>query len=177
MNDGIPSRRTNRLLLQPLSAMDAIELYQIYQTKGVLRYFPITTSPSLEKVQRFIAWQQAHWQKYGYGDWGIISEGDGKLIGWAGLQFLPELDETEVGFLLDRPTWGKGYATEAARASLLFGFEQIMLDHIIALVHPDNLASQHVTEKCGMVFSNRLSLWGMELFRYQVDRPEQNANI
>jgi RimJ/RimL family protein N-acetyltransferase len=70
-----------------------------------------------EKDQRFIAGQQAHWEKYGYGNWGIRLRDSPELIGWAGLQYLPELEETEVGFLLDRLYWGKGYATEAAQAS------------------------------------------------------------
>ena len=86
--------------------------------------FQTPTPPPLEKVQRFLAGQQAHWEKYGYGNWGILPEGEKEIVGWAGLQFLPELNETEVGFLLDRPFWGKGYATEAALASLNFGFEQ-----------------------------------------------------
>jgi RimJ/RimL family protein N-acetyltransferase len=97
---------------------------------------------------------------------GILPDGEQEIIGWAGLQSLPELDETKVGFLLERPFWGKGYATEAALASLRFGFENYYLDRIIALVHPDNLASRRVIEKCGMVYVENLSLWGIELVRY-----------
>ena len=144
-------------------------LHRIYQSEGVLRYFPIPASPPLEKVQRFVAGQQAHWEQHGYGNWGILPDGEHEIIGWAGLQYLPELDETEVGFLLDRPFWGKGYATEAALASLDFGFEHFNLDHIIALVHPDNFASRRVIEKCGMSYVETLPLWGVELMRYRIE--------
>jgi len=166
----IPTIRTQHLSLVPLRPGDAEILYRIYNVDGVLRYFPNTTPPPLEKVQRFVADQQAHWEKHGYGNWGILPEGEHEIIGWAGLWYLPELDETEMGYLLDCPFWGKGYATEAARASLRFGFEHFNLDHIIALVHPDNLASRRVVEKCGMTYVETRSLWGIELLRHTVDK-------
>jgi RimJ/RimL family protein N-acetyltransferase len=160
--------RTDRLTLRLMQLEDAPSLHRIYQSKGVLRYFPNPIPPSLERVERFIIGQQTHWEQHGYGNWGIVPDGENIIIGWAGLQFLPELDKTEVGFLLDRPYWGKGYATEAARAALRFGFQKVNLDHIIALVHPDNHASIHVIEKCQMEFVDTLQLWGIELKRYQV---------
>ena len=169
MDTQFPSIRTSRLMLRPLQTGDAGVLHRIYQTEGVLRYFPVSTPPSLEKLQRFIQGQQAQWETHGYGNWGVLPDGEREIIGWAGLQFLPELGETEVGFLLDRPFWGKGYATEAALASLRFGFENFNLDHIIALVHPDNLASRRVIEKCGMAYVENLSLWGIELVRYCIE--------
>ena len=164
------SIQTARLALRPLRQTDGTVLHHIYQSEGVLRYFPNPAPPDLDKVQRFITAQQAHWERFGYGDWGILPEGEPDIIGWAGLQYLPELDETEVGFLLDHPWWGKGYATEAAKASIRFGFEYCGLDHIIALVHPDNLASQRVIEKCEMHYQDKLQLWGIELMRYRIDR-------
>jgi ribosomal-protein-alanine N-acetyltransferase len=120
-------------------------------------------------VERFIAGQQAHWEKHGYGNWGILPIGETEINGWAGLQYLPELNETEVGFLLDRPFWGKGYATEAAQVSLQYGFEHCNLVHIIALVHPDNFPSRRVINKCGMVYVDSVPLWGMGLMRYRID--------
>jgi RimJ/RimL family protein N-acetyltransferase len=166
-----PSLRTLRLTLRPLQPEDAEVLHHVYQSEGVLRYFPNPAPPPLEKVQRFIIGQQAHWETYGYGNWGILPDGECEIIGWAGLQYLPELNETEVGFLLDKPFWGKGYATEAALASIGFGFERFALDHIIALAHADNLASRRVIEKCGMIYMETLPLWGIELNRYRVENP------
>ena len=168
-----PSLRISSITLRPLQPEDADVLYCIYQSEGVLRFFPNPIPPPLEKVQRFIHAQRAHWETHGYGNWGVLLDGSDELIGWAGLQYLPELDETEVGFLLDRAFWGKGYATEAAQASIKFGFDRFELDHIIALVHPDNLASWRVIEKCGMTYIETLSLWGIELNRFRVDHPLQ----
>lgn len=172
MSKEIPAVITAHLILHRLQPKEAEVLYRIYQSEGVLQYFPITVPPPLEKVQRFICGQEEHWEKYGYGNWGVLPVGGQEIVGWAGLQYLPELDETEVGFLLDRPWWGKGYATEAAQASIKFGFENFSLDHIIALVHPENLASQRVIEKCGLVYQETIPVWGIKLKRYRIEKPE-----
>ncbi|MBN2549829.1 MAG: GNAT family N-acetyltransferase [Anaerolineales bacterium] len=169
--------QTPHLTLRPLEPADADALHRIYQSEGVLRYFPNPSPPPLEKVQRFIAGQLAHWEKFGYGNWGILPAGETEIIGWAGLQYLPELEETEVGFLLDRPFWGKGIATEAALFSLDFGFERFDLAHIIALVHPENPASRRVIEKCGMTYVDTLSLWGMELMHHRIDKEPKNEPV
>jgi len=167
MNTPPPHLQTSNLTLTPLQPGDAAALYTVYQTEGVLRYFPNPAPPTLEQVQRFISRQQSHWETYRYGNWGLHLADRQEIIGWAGLQYLPELDQTEVGFLLDRPFWGKGYATEAAAASLRFGFEQCRLEQIIALVHPDNLASRRVIEKCGLGYVDTIHLWGIDLMRFQ----------
>lgn len=162
----IPIITTARLTLRPMQPADAITLHRIYQTDGVLRYFPNPNPPAIEKVERFILEQQTHWEAYGYGNWGIVPRDEEEIIGWAGLQFLPELGETEVGYLLGKPFWGKGYATEAARTSLQFGFDHFAFARLIALVHPDNNDSQHVLEKCGMKYIATIHLWGIDLMRY-----------
>jgi len=158
--------RTPHLTLRPLVLEDAETLFKVYQGEGVLKYFPNPAPPTLEKIQRFLQHAQKHWEQHGYGNWGIVPEGEKTLIGWAGLEYLAELNETEVGFLLARDFWGKGYATEAAQASLSAGFEHFKLDHIIALVHPENLASRRVLEKCGMIYQETIHLWGIDLMRY-----------
>jgi RimJ/RimL family protein N-acetyltransferase len=71
---------------------------------------------------------------------------------------------------LARPFWGYGYATEAARASLEFIFGNFDFPKIIALVHPENAASRHVLEKCGMTLLDRKSYFGMEMCRYSIER-------
>jgi [ribosomal protein S5]-alanine N-acetyltransferase len=170
-----PFLTTPRLNLRPLESADARTLHDIQQMEGVLKYFPNPSPPLLEKVENFIIGQKEHWAAHGYGNWGILPYGEKEIIGWAGLQYLPELDETEVGFLLSPPTWGKGYATEAARASLQFGFERFDLDHIVALVHPDNRASRRVIQKCGMTYLETLHLWGIDLMRHRLDHPERQG--
>jgi [ribosomal protein S5]-alanine N-acetyltransferase len=125
-------------------------------------------------VERFIVGQGAHWKAYDYGDWGIVPIGEMDIIGWAGLQFLPETDETEVGYLLNKPFWGRGYATEATRASLQFGFEHFDFPEIIALVHPDNTASLKVAAKCGLTIVEHKEYWGIEMVRHTLKKPHKD---
>jgi ribosomal-protein-alanine N-acetyltransferase len=175
MSAQIPTIQTGRLTLRGLQPGDAGRLLEIFQTEGMLRYFPGPGTAGPERIERFITRQQEHWQKYGYGNWGIVPPGEEQVAGWVGLQFVPELDETEVGFMVDKALWGRGYATEAGRASLRFGFEHFDLEHIIALVHPENLASRRVIEKCGLAFVETLQLWGMELMRHRIERAGMPA--
>jgi ribosomal-protein-alanine N-acetyltransferase len=165
-----PTITTTRLTMRPLVLKDASALQRIYQAEGVLRYFPSPVPPPLEKVQKFIQNQSSHWREHGYGNWALALKDGGELIGWAGPQFLPETGETEIGYLLARPFWGYGYATEAARASLYFIFSNFDIPQVIALVHPENAASRHVLEKCGLALLDRKVYFGMEMCRYTIER-------
>ncbi len=167
----IPTITTPRLLLRGFTEADAEHLHHILQGKDVLRYFPNPTPPSGESVEKLIAGQLRHWQEHGFGWWAVQSRADGALLGWCGLGFLPETQEVEVAYLLGRPYWGQGLATEAARASLAYGFEKIKLERIVAIVHPENIASQRVAEKIGLTFVDENHYFGMDCYRYAIELP------
>jgi ribosomal-protein-alanine N-acetyltransferase len=164
--------QTPRLVLRPWQPDDAGRLFEILQEEDLLRYFPRTSPPPFERVERYIAHHQAHWQERGYGHWAVVPRAESFVIGWTGLEFLPDSQETEVAYLLSRAYWGKGYATEAACAAVKFGFENAGLESIIGLAHPENLASRRVLEKCGLSFVERKVYWGLELCRYCIARAE-----
>ena len=125
----------------------------------------------MERVQRIIENQLTHWDEHHIGWWAVVPQGGTELIGWNGLQYLPETDEVEVGYLLSRQFWGRGYATEGAKASIQFGFESFNFGEIIGLTHPENIASQNVLKKCGMRFIEQKEYFGMQLFRYMLSKP------
>ncbi len=166
----IPTIETPHLVLRAWTAEDASGLHDILQEDGILQYFPNPNPPPRSKADDYIAHQLAHWQLYGYGHWAVVARDDGRVVGWNGLEYLPELGETEVAYLLSRGVWGRGYATEAARAAVEYGFDTAGLAAIIGLVHPENAGSVRVLEKCGMTFADRLTLWGLDMSRYRVDR-------
>src|SRR5512146_2467612 len=148
----IPTLTTAHLRLRAWTPDDAPALFDILQEDGILRYFPNPNPPARAKVDDYIAHHLAHWREHGYGHWAVVTSEDDRLAGWCGLEQLPEWDETEVAYLLSQRVRGRGYATEAARLAVHFGFETAGLPAIIGLVHPDNLASVRVLEKCGLVF-------------------------
>ncbi len=173
----IPTLHTAHLDLRAWSAEDAPALFAILQEDGILQYFPNPKPPPRSKADDYIAHHLADWAQYGYGHWAVVIPADGCVVGWCGLEYLPELQQTEVAYLLSKQLWGRGYATEAAVAAVRFGFESARLPAIIGLVHPDNLASIRVLEKCGLTFSDRLHLWGIDLLRYRIDRSAFAADI
>jgi ribosomal-protein-alanine N-acetyltransferase len=105
----------------------------------------------------------------------VTDRSSGALLGWNGLQHLPETDETEIGFLLDREQWDKGRTTEAARVAVRFAFETLEMPEIIAVAHPDNGASRRVIEKLGMTFDRITEYFGMPVARYAPTAPGYRA--
>ncbi|MCP4425237.1 MAG: GNAT family N-acetyltransferase [Chloroflexi bacterium] len=164
----IPTITTSRLVLRPFTPQDAIHLHRILNEDDILRYFPGTKRPSLEQTQRMVQGQLKHWQKYGCGWWAVESRANNQFIGWCGLQYLPDTDEIEVAYLLDKAHWGRGLATEAGLSSLQFGFETLGLTQIVGIVHPENKASQRVLEKSGLYFVEQTRYFGMDCYRYLI---------
>ncbi len=156
--------------LRAFTPADAPVLHRILNEVDILKYYPNPSAPDLERVERFIQRQLAHWEQYGYGWWAVVPHGQDEMIGWNGLQFLPETGETEVGYLLSTAFWGRGLATDGARAALEWGFANFPLDEIVGLVHPENIASQRVLEKSGLTFRERANYFGMDVFRYTLKR-------
>jgi RimJ/RimL family protein N-acetyltransferase len=90
-------------------------------------------------------------QKYpGLGWWAAEEKTSGKYIGWFALIYIPGTVEVEVGYLLVKCSWGKGFATEGARAVLAYGFEEVGLNRIVAIAQIPNRASQNVMKKIGL---------------------------
>ena len=118
-----------------------------------------------------------HWQKHGFGDWAVTAKADGELLGHCGLNFVPEVSEVEVEYALAKAYWGRGIASEAARASLKFGFEILRLPRIIALADPQNIASWRVMEKVGLTYQKEVFFFGMQLVYYQIERGEYEVFV
>ena len=168
----IPSLTTDRLVLRPFTPDDAPVLHRLAAAPGVMQYFPTPEPPDLARVERLIARQSAEWEERGYAWWAVTLPASDTLLGWCGLQYLPDTDETEVGYLLGREYWGHGYATEAARASVAFGFEHFDFVEIIGITHPENVASQNVLKKCGMRFTAATRYFNMDCYRFAVKRAD-----
>lgn len=166
----IPVVTTPRLTLRPFQTGDVPELHSTLQAAGVLRYFPSTKPPSFEAVERLIQGQHDHWEQHGYGWWAVtMGASQGDLLGWCGLGYLTETDEVEVAYLMGKPYWGRGLATEAAREALRFGFEKLRVEEIVGIVHPENKASQRVLAKLGLLFLEENRYFGMDVHRYRID--------
>ena len=92
------------------------------------------------------------YKKYGYGRWAVIYKPDNRLIGFAGLKFLSEINETDIGYRILPEYWRKGIVSEAAVEIIKYGFEQLNLDKIIGIASSENVGSWKILEKIGLTF-------------------------
>ncbi len=102
------------------------------------------------ELTRWMESSERDWSERGYGRLAILERIDARLVGRSGLKYWPEFGETEVGWVLRPDTWGHGFATEAARACVDWGFRTLALPYITAMIRPDNPRSIRVAERLGM---------------------------
>lgn len=143
---------TDRLILRHWLPEDRAPFASLNDDPAVMEHFPnhLTRAQSDAMVERITTFLDEH----GWGLWAVEVRATGEFIGFTGLS-VPRFEEhftpcVEVGWRLARSSWGQGYATEAARASVAHGFGPVGLDEIVAMVVPDNARSQGVMRKLGM---------------------------
>jgi RimJ/RimL family protein N-acetyltransferase len=112
------------------------------------------------------------WSHDGFGMWIAAERSSGRIIGHCGLQRLEGGDEVEVGYYFGRASWGQGYATEAARACLRFGFHDRDLARIVAVVRLENQPSRRVLEKIGMRHERDGHFYGFDAALYGIGRDQ-----
>src|ERR1700736_1574989 len=119
---------TDRLLLREYVEEDAGAFFKLNSDPGVLRFVPDKALLNVEQARQILIDHPiADYRKYGFGRGACILKSTGENIGFAGLKYLEELGEVELGFRLMRAYWGLGLATEAAIASVRFGFANLAL--------------------------------------------------
>lgn len=170
---------TKRLRLRPLRPDDVDAYYEgISRDPDVMRYLPGSAPRQRYDAEWVVNYFIRHAELHGFGVWGVEELSGGALIGHAGLEYIPGAEEVELAYTLAKAYWGKGYATEAARASIAYGFETLNLPEIYALAFPENAASQNVMRKIGMVEQGLTDqYYGSELACYKLTREEYFALI
>lgn len=143
-----PTLRTERLILRPWREEDLEPFAALNDDPKVMEYFPahLSRAESDAMAERI----RTHFERESFGLWAVEVPGVAPFIGFTGLQKPSFMPVVEVGWRLAHEYWGAGYATEAARASLEWGFANLELDEIVAMVVPTNRRSQRVMEKLGM---------------------------
>jgi RimJ/RimL family protein N-acetyltransferase len=144
--------RTERLWMRRWRPEDREPFAALNADPRVVEFLPgpLTRAESDERAARI----EAHFQEYGYGLWAVEVVGVAPFVGFVGLA-VPRFDSpfmpcVEIGWRLAAEHWGRGYATEGARAALDFGFQRLSLDEIVSYTVPDNVRSRRVMEKIGM---------------------------
>ncbi len=147
---------TDRLLMRPVTRDDLPVPLRFRADPEVSRYLGGPEMSTPEFVAKRLEFYLDCHRQHGFGMCALVSKSDNEMIGWSGLQPLEDSGQIEVGYGFDRPHWGKGYATEAARAVIDFGFRELGVHRIAAWCIAENAASARVMEKAGMTYEGTL---------------------
>ena len=167
---------TERLLLRRWREEDLEPYARLCVDPEVMRFIgdgsTLNRKQSGEQVSRFVR----HWEERGFGLWALEGKESGTFVGFAGLSYQEDWPEgehrTEVGWRLDRAFWGRGLASEAAKASVTYGLETLGLERIISIIQPGNTASRRVAEKAGLTPRGETRWRGTPVVWYAIDRGQ-----
>jgi ribosomal-protein-alanine N-acetyltransferase len=177
----IPTLETERLRLRPFTLDDDAEVFALASDPEVARFVRFEAHRDLAETRAFLELAQRHYHRGDPFAWAIVRREDDRLIGSCGfVSEAPERKSAEIGYWLGKPYWGKGYAVEAARALVRFGFEDMGLERVEAKCFLENRAGQRVIEKLGMKFegtdrSEMIKGVYPELRLYGITRQEWEA--
>lgn len=157
---------TERLIFRQMTMDDYDDLCEILQDKDVMYAYEHAFCE--QEVKDWLDNQLARYQKYGFGLWAAVSKENGKMIGNIGLtmQKFGDSEVLEIGYLLNKDYWHKGFATEGAIACKKYAFEVMQESKVYSIIRDNNFASQAVAMRNGMV------VVGSELKHYyNMDMP------
>src|SRR3990167_8148720 len=168
--------KTKRLIINTPESIDFDNLYALQLDADVMQYIgqgvrtPTEVRSGLEKAI-------AHQKKYGFSLGCVFEKESGAFVGRAGLIYLAYDDaqpDIEVGYALTKDAWNKGYATELSKALIDWGFQNLSVTKLVAVINPKNDRSRRVLEKVKMNYVGRAHYWNNEVALYDIHKPNVN---
>jgi len=159
---------TPRLILRKLRESDWEPYAAMCADPDVMRYLGTGATLGRDDAWRSISSMLGHWQLRGYGMWALESKETGEFLGRAGFLDPPGWPGFELGWVLAKPHWGRGYAIESARAALRHAFDALRKDRVISLIRPANARSIRVAEALGETLAGEVDLLGSKSLVYEV---------
>ena len=159
---------TERLIAERLCARHLEELCRLHQDPRVMA--TLGGLRSAEETKAHLEKSLTHWARHGFGLWALRDKAEGRFVGRAGLRhvFVGGGEEVELAYALAAEAWGRGLATEIARALLRLAFERLDLTEVVAFTLPTNLASRRVMEKVGFTFERDIVHAGLPHGLYRI---------
>ncbi len=148
---------TERLILRELLPTDDKGMFELDSNPEVHKYLGNNPVNNISQCITTIEDIRKQYLDKGIGRWAVIEKTSGEFIGWSGLKLMTtEINNHtnfyDVGYRLIPKFWGKGYATESAKASIEYGFTKMNIMDIIGIAYVDNIKSRRALEKCGLRF-------------------------
>jgi RimJ/RimL family protein N-acetyltransferase len=159
--------KTDRLLLRPLTTADLEEVVEMHSTPEVERTMgAFDRRTARARLER----NELEWDERGHGLVAILERATGRFLGRSGLKYWSQFDETEVGWVLRPEVWGQGFATEAGRACIDWGFGTLQVPYLTAMIVPDNHRSIAVAKRLGMEPLRSDALMDLPVVVYAIER-------
>ncbi len=145
----------------------------MYQNPNVMKYIYDGSVFLTEKARERVDGFAAHWQQHSFGMWLFRLKNSDEVVGYGGLRYFedgrPEFkNQIELGYIIDEPYWGIGFAQEAVSACVQAGLNHYHRKRILATILPDNIASQKVAERAGMQYAFDADFDGLLHYIYEV---------
>jgi [ribosomal protein S5]-alanine N-acetyltransferase len=160
---------TERMVLRRMTMSDVDDLMGIFSDPVAMRHYPATKSRA--EAEDWVRWTLGSYRDHGFGQWVAVLEDTREFVGQCGLtvQEVEGTEEVEIGYLFLRRFWGRGLATEAARAVRDYGFA-LGYRRLISIIDPGNLPSRRVAEKTGLTLEKEVEKWGKRVCIYSVEK-------
>ena len=143
---------TDRLILREFVLEDVDDFFRLVSDPNVTRHIGDACKSVEEARKGLVERTFRDYEKFGYGRWAVVCKSTGKVVGAAGLKFLDDIGEVDLGYRFFKEHWGKGLATEASRAVVAYGVDALRIQRIVGIADIENQASIRVLEKVGFRF-------------------------
>ncbi len=162
----IPIIETDRLRLRGISAEDLDDFSKMNASPDFARYFGTGKPLSRWESWNVLTMLAGHWMVRGFGFWFVEEKATKRFVGRVGIWYPDGWPGTEIGWGISPDYWGKGYATEAARASRDWAFSNLEINELISVIHPENEASKRVAIRIGEAYRETMDVNGKECHIY-----------
>ena len=159
---------TERLRLRLFTRDDVQIMFELNSDPEVIKYADTPARDLEEAMQRLEQGPLFDYEKYGYGRFAVELKETGKVIGFCGIKYLPEIELPEVGYRYLTEYWGRGIGTEAARACIEFARDDLKIKKLVALIIPENVASIKLAEKLGMSRGPLIHVFDVDAYQYEM---------
>lgn len=168
---------TERFYIRPLVAEDVAGIFELDNNPNVHTYLgnnPIQTLADAENVIRLI---QKQYEDLGIGRWAIIEKSTGNFVGWTGFKYIitpinNHINYYDLGYRLIERYWGKGIATETAKACLKYAFDTLGLTEVYGICDVDNVGSRHILQKCGLKLLETFDYDGVPHYWMKIEKED-----
>ncbi|MBL7920588.1 MAG: GNAT family N-acetyltransferase [Bacteroidia bacterium] len=162
-----PQIETERLILREILLQDAGAMFEMDSDPQVHTYLGNDPVKDIEQINNAIRFIRKQYVDNGIGRWAVVLKETNEFIGWCGLKYFTEtinkhIHIYDLGYRFNKKYWGKGYATEAAKACMNYGFNKMNLKEIYAMTDSRNLNSNKVLKKLGFSFIEKFDYDGDE---------------